>query len=110
MLRFEYLLRHVPLDSPIWTSLQTITQKLHTDWHDSDEKMLSDANAAYRETVKKLEAAERSRNPRELEDPIKDARRDPEYRTVCEVFRKSNDELDRQFSALRIRWPEPLIR
>ena len=110
ILRFEYLLSHVPLESPIWTSLDTITQKLHTDWHASDEKMLSGANAIYRDTVKKLEAAERSRKPAELDDPIEDARRDPEYRTVCEVFRQSNDELDRQLSALRIKWPEPLIR
>jgi hypothetical protein len=110
ILRFEYLLNQVPLESPIWTSLRTITQKLFPDWDASDEKILSDTNAAYRETVKKLEAAERSQNPAELDGPLKDARRDPEWKKAWESFHKSNDELDRQFIALRAKWPEPLNR
>ena len=107
ILRFEYLLNHVSLGSPIWTSLETITQKLHADWHPGDEKILSDANAAYRDAVKKLEAAERNRNPAALDGPFKDARRDPEFGMACDAFAKRNNELDREFGALRIKWPDP---
>jgi hypothetical protein len=107
ILRFEYLLNHVSLESPIWTSLETITQKLHTDWHPSDEKMLSDANAAYRDTVRKLEAAERNRSPAALDGPFNDARRDPEFGMTCEAFAKRNGELDTEFGVLRGKWPGP---
>lgn len=107
ILRFEYLLNYVSLESPIWISLETITKKLHTDWRTSDERILIDANAAYRDAMKKLEAAERNRNPAELDGPLKDARRDPEFGMACAAFAKGNDELDREFAALRIKWPEP---
>jgi hypothetical protein len=107
ILRFEYLLSYVPLESPIWKSLETIMQRLHTDWRDTDEKVLSDANAAYRDTAKNLKTAERNRNPGALDGPMKDARRDPEFGMVCDTFAKRNDELDRQFRALRTKWPEP---
>lgn len=107
ILRFEYLLNYVSLESPIWISLGTITQKLHTDWHPSDERILSDASATYREAVKKLEAAESNRDPAALDGPLKDARRDSEFGMACDAFAKGNDELDREFGALRIKWPEP---
>jgi len=106
--RFEYLLQHVPLDSPMWTSFEAITDRLHTHWHVGDETILSNASAAYRDTVGRLEAAERNRNTAELDGPFKDARRDPEYRIVCATFAKRNQEIDRQLAALRMRWPKPL--
>lgn len=107
ILRFEYLLSSVLLESPIWASLETITKKLHTDWHLDDERILSDANARYRDTVRKLEAAKRNRNREALDGPLKDARRDPEFSMACDAFAKRNDELDTAFVALRTRWPEP---
>ena len=110
ILRFEYLLGHVPLESPIWASLETITRRLHTEWRDTDEKILSDANAAYRDTMRKLDAAERNRNPAALDGPFNDARRDPEFGMACEAFAKRNGELDSEFGGLRSRWPEPSSR
>jgi hypothetical protein len=107
ILRFEYLLNYVSLDSPIWTSLQTILQKLHTDWCPSDEAILGDANAAYRDAMKRWEAAERNRDPAALDEPMEDARRDPEFKLVCAAFAKRNNELDREFASLRLKWPEP---
>jgi hypothetical protein len=106
LLRFEYLLIHVPLESPIWTSLVTITQRLHTDWQASDESILREENPVYRETMRKLEAAEGARNPAALDGPFKNARRDPEYGAAVEAFTKKNNELDRQFDALRLMWPK----
>jgi hypothetical protein len=105
MLRFEYLLSHVSLDSPIWTSLQTILQRLLTDWLPSDESILGDANAAYRDAMRRWEAAERNRDPSALDEPMKDARRDPEFKLVCAAFAKRNNELDREFAGLRVKWP-----
>jgi hypothetical protein len=107
ILRFEYLLNHVSLDSPIWSSLQTILQRLLTDWRPSDETILGDANAAYRDAMKRWEAAERNRNPTDLDGPLEDARRDPEFKLVCAAFAKRNNELDSEFAGLRVKWPEP---
>ncbi len=106
MLRFEYRLSYVPLEDRVWTSLQTITERLHTGWQPNDERALSDTDATYRETMAKLEAAERNRNRAALEGPVKDAGRDPEFGLLCAAFAKSNDELDLQFRALRLRWPD----
>jgi hypothetical protein len=107
ILRFEYLLGHVPLESPIWASLETITRRLHTDWRDTDEKILSDANAAYRDIMRKLDAAERNRIPAALDGPFNDARRDLEFGMACEAFAKRNGELDSEFGVFRSQWPEP---
>jgi len=106
ILRFEYLLSHVPLESSIWASLQTITQRLHTDWQASDESTLDEGNPTYRDTMRRLDATEGSRNPAALDGPFKDARRDPEYGAAVEAFTKKNSELDRQFGALRRMWPK----
>ncbi len=106
ILRFEYLLDHVPLESPIWTSLVAITRKLHSNWDADDERALSNGNAAYQDTMRELAAAERSRNPAALDGPFKDARRDPEYETACRAFARKNSELDRQLAALRLPWPK----
>jgi hypothetical protein len=105
--RFEHLLSHVPLASTVWTSIATITQRLHTDWHATDEQVLNDANTAYRDVVRKLEAAERKHDRAALDGPFKDARRDPEFGIACEAFAKRNRELDQQLSALRMKCPEP---
>jgi len=107
ILRFEYLLSYLPFENPAWTSLQTTTRRLHTDWRDADEKILSDTNAAYGNTVKKLDAAQRDRTPGALDSPFKDARNDPEFGIACQAFAKRNDELDEQFRALRVKWPKP---
>jgi hypothetical protein len=107
MLRFEYLLIHVPLESPTWTSLETVTRKLDTGWHPSDEKILSDTNTTYRDAAKKLEAADRQRNPAALEGPFKDAIHDPEHKTAFGTFTKTTDILDKEFGALRIKRLQP---
>jgi hypothetical protein len=107
ILRFEHLLNCVSLDSPIWTSLDTILQKLHTDWRPSDERVLGDANVAYRDAMRRWEAAERNRDPSALDGPLEDARRDPEHKLVCAAFAKRSRELDREFAGLRLKWPEP---
>jgi hypothetical protein len=106
ILRFEYLLDHVPLESPIWTSLVAITRKLHSNWDGDDESALRNGSAAYQDAIRKLEAAERSRNPAALDGPFKDARRDPEYNIACKAFAAKNRELDRQFGALQLPWPK----
>ena len=56
--RFEYLLRTVPLSSPIWNSYSTIAERLGTGWRDQDEKILTLGNATYLDTVTQLAAAE----------------------------------------------------
>jgi len=106
LLRFEHLLSHVPLESAKWTSITTITQRLWSDWHATDEHVLSDASTAYRDIVSQLEVAERKHDRAALDGPFKDARRDPEFGVACEAFAKRNRELDAQLGALRMKWPE----
>jgi hypothetical protein len=104
-MRLEYLLTHVPLESPVWTSLQTITERLHAGWQPDDENALSLQNPAYQHTMRELEAIEKVRNNESLAGPFKDARRDPDYAAACNAFAKANQELDRRFAALRLNWP-----
>ncbi len=81
-------------------------RRLITDFDRVALKGWPDRKADLRALTELATLVMESRNRAALEGPVKDAGRDPEFGLLCAAFAKSNDELDLQFRALRLRWPE----
>lgn len=100
-LRFNHLLGRIPVEDPVWESLDSVLSRLENTWTDNDEANLSTESEEYRRVSSELALAEAALKPETLAEARNAAVKDPEWRDAADAFRIRHCAIDEKLKRVR---------